>query len=79
MKPPISLDGSLGTPSMTSNTSSRSALGSVIFPDFVGTPLMGASRLQANPLPFKADSKLSHHGPTEQLSEGAMQVQAMHA
>ena len=74
MKPPISLDGSLGTPSMTSNTSSRSALGSVIFPDFVGTPLMGASRLQANPLPFKA-----HHGPTEQLSGGAMQVQAMHA
>ena len=45
MRPPNSLDGSLGTLSMASNTSFRSAFGSVILPDFVGTPLIGASRL----------------------------------
>ena len=47
MRPPNSLDGSLGTLSIASNTSFRSAFGSVILPDFVGTPLMGASRLHA--------------------------------
>ena len=47
MRPPNSLDGSLGTLSMASNTSFRSAFGSVILPDFVGTPLMGASRLHS--------------------------------
>ena len=46
MKPPISLEGSFGTLSKTSKISSRSALGSVIFPDLVGTPLIGANRLQ---------------------------------
>ena len=46
MKPPMSLEGSFGAFSMTSKISSRSELGSVIFPVLVGTPLIGANRLQ---------------------------------
>ena len=47
IRPPNSLDGIFGTLSTTSKISSRSAFGSVILPDFVGTPLIGASRLHA--------------------------------
>ena len=61
MKPPISLEGSFGAFSMTSKISSKSELGSVIFPVFVGTPLIGANRLQ--PL-----SSLQHRGQVDTLS-----------
>ena len=61
MNPPISLEGSFGAFSMTSKISSRSELGSVIFPVLVGTPLMGANRLQSLTL-------LQHRGQLDTMS-----------
>ncbi len=50
MSPPTSFPGRLGSDSIVSNTSLRSALGSVRPPPFVGIPRIGANRLHRNSL-----------------------------